>query len=82
MRITHISEYRYHHHLPSGRHASIYGACPWRSDAEKAQWELRTRGWTWHLSDGTVGLGRVPAATREEAQQVMDSFNARCSCPA
>jgi hypothetical protein len=29
------------------------------------------------MSNGTVGLGRVPAATREEAEAVMARVNAR-----
>jgi hypothetical protein len=61
----------------SGRSASVYGALPWTSDAGKAEWTMETSGWTWRMSNGTVGLGRVPAATREEAEAVMARVNAR-----
>lgn len=62
---------------PNGRTASLYGACPWTSDAEKSQWTLETVGWTWRMSNGTIGLGRVPAKTYEEAVAIMDAVNAR-----
>lgn len=61
----------------NGRTASIYGSVPWLSQAEKEEWEMKTRGWTWKLNDGTVGLGRVPAKTREEAVELMERFNSR-----
>lgn len=57
----------------TGRTASIYGAVPYTSD--KADWHIETTGYTWLCSDGTVGLGRIPAKTLQEAQQVMDKCN-------
>jgi hypothetical protein len=54
----------------AGRTASIYGAVPYRSDAEKARdgWQVVTVGWTIRDNDrGTVGIGRAPFATRADA---------------
>lgn len=53
---------------PNGRRVSSHGACPWYSEAERAQWRLETVGWTVrNLSTGQVGIGRVPWKTRAEA---------------
>lgn len=61
-----------------GAKASIYGACPWTSDAEKARWKIITQGWTIHdTQTNTVGIGRKPFATREEAQSWCDAQHAR-----
>lgn len=61
----------------SGRTASLYGSVPWVSEAEKADWTIETIGWTWSNDNGTVGLGRPPAGTREEALEIMRAYNAR-----
>jgi hypothetical protein len=55
----------------TGRTVSIYGALPWFSEAQKQAegWTLVVTGFTVrNLSDGTVGIGRVPWKTLEEAQ--------------
>lgn len=65
----------------SGKAASIYGAVPYVSEAEKADWHIETSGWTWRKSDGTVGLCRPPAATREEAVEIANRVNARTGAP-
>jgi hypothetical protein len=52
-------------------------AVPYTSNAQKAEWEVVTTGWTWENSNGTIGLGRVPAKTYEEAVEVMNKVNAR-----
>ena len=62
-------------HKTSGRVVSPYGAVPWHGEVERDEWELIDRGWTWRLHDGTIGLGRKPAATREEALLVMLQVN-------
>ncbi len=64
-----------------GRTASVYGSLPWtgRPGDRKEDWEMKEVGWTWENADGTVGLGRVPARTREEAEEVMARVNARSS---
>lgn len=53
-----------------GRTASIYGAAPWVSDAERDAWRIETVGFTvMHKKTGTVGIGRMPWKTRAEAEQ-------------
>lgn len=78
MRILRVIESKVWRHT-SGRTASIYGACPWtgRPGDTQADWQMETWGWTWENSNGTIGLGRVPAKTREEAEAVMATHNAR-----
>ena len=52
-----------------GASASIYGALPWRSEAEKARWKREEVGFTVrnpHTNE--VGIGRAPWATRGEAE--------------
>jgi hypothetical protein len=61
----------------TGQTASLYGAVPYTTTAEAEGWEVITVGWTWRNSNGTIGLGRVPAATYEEAVEVMNKVNAR-----
>ncbi len=52
-----------------GRTASIYGACPWLSDAERESWRIQVVGWTvQHKKTGTVGIGRAPWPTRKAAE--------------
>jgi hypothetical protein len=60
-----------------GRTASPYGACPWTSKAEAARWKLERVGWTVRDNQtGTIGLGRVPFKTEEEAQEMASRLNA------
>ena len=55
-----------------GRTASIYGACPYVSDADKANWTIKAVGFTVrNMKTGTVGIGRKPFATFDEAAQWM-----------
>jgi hypothetical protein len=77
MKVVEVIESRVWVNKLTGLNASLYGSCPWVSAADKANWELRTKGWTWRLDNGTVGLGRAPAATREEACAVMEAVNNR-----
>lgn len=58
----------------NGRRASIYGSVPWVADAEKVQWEKVQTGWTLEMSNGTIGYGAVPLATKAEAEAVMDKW--------
>lgn len=53
---------------------SPYGSLPY---GEYADWEKVTRGFTIAWDDGTVGTGRVPFKTREEAQTYLDAATAR-----
>lgn len=51
-----------------GRTASIYGALPWVSEADRAGWQVVTVGWTVRNPiNGQVGIGRPPCKTRDEA---------------
>lgn len=77
MRILAVIPARHWVNLRNGRTASVYGALPYTSNAEKADWEVQENGWTWQNDNGTIGLGRVPAKTREEAEEVMRKNNAR-----
>lgn len=77
MRILEVIESKHWRNKVTGQTASIYGAMPYASSADKANWELATGGFTWRNDNGTIGLGRVPAKTREEALEVMRKFNAR-----
>jgi hypothetical protein len=53
-----------------GRTASIYGSCPWVSDADRDQWKVQIVGYTvQHKKTGTVGIGRKPWETLEDAQK-------------
>ena len=62
----------------TGATASLYGACPWISDQERQNWRVETVGFTWrNLKTGTIGLGRAPAKTREEADSVAKRLNNR-----
>jgi hypothetical protein len=54
--------------------ASLYGAVPYYGD--RGAWIVESYGFTWRdTRSGTVGLGRVAAKTREEAQAVADKIN-------
>ncbi len=78
MKVLEVIPARFWKHR-SGRCASIYGALPWTGAPGNARedWTMEERGWTWSNSNGTIGLGRVPAATREEAEEVMRKHNSR-----
>jgi len=74
--IVEIIESKIWVNLVTGLTASIYGAVPYGSDADKDDWEVKTVGYTWKLKDGTIGLGRRPVKTYEEAVEVMNKVNA------
>ena len=67
-------------HPISGFRASIYGAIPWTTEAERSDWRIVERGYTWEVVDTfgstTVGLGRKPAATLAEAQATAEAWRA------
>ncbi len=73
MKIVEIIPSKRFRHTERGTTASIYGAHPGATDP---RWVVETVGWTWRLDNGSIGLGRVPAKTREEAEEVMNRFNA------
>lgn len=57
----------------TGAIASLYGAVPWTTPAEKADWEVETVGWTVRNDNGTIGIGREPWKTKEEADAYVAS---------
>lgn len=61
----------------SGRTASLWGSCPWHSERERSEWQTVTDGFTWQNDNGTIGLGRVPAKSREEADRIAREWNNR-----
>lgn len=78
MKIDEVIEARSWINKLTGQRASIYGAVPWRG-ADKDDWSIVVTGYTWRLSNGTIGLGRKPAATREEAEEIARRHNLRFS---
>jgi hypothetical protein len=52
----------------TGRTASVYGSVPWTHEADRADWLMESVGWTIQHPDGTVGIGRAPFETAEQAQ--------------
>lgn len=77
MKIVRVVPARSWFNVLTGQTASLYGACPWASEADRRNWELRTTGYTWELSNGTIGIGRQPVGTEAEAVALMDRHNAR-----
>ncbi len=61
-------------HKTTGRRASLYGAVPWTGEAGdgKEHWEVVENGWTIAWPDGTVGIGRIPFASADQAQKWVD----------
>jgi hypothetical protein len=80
MRVTKVIEAKHWKNKITGATASIYGAVPYMTTAEAEGWEIVSCGWTWENSNGTVGLGRVPAKTYEEAVTVMNRINGKFGC--
>lgn len=72
-----VIESRVWKHRVTGRTVSPYGAAPWLGEADRPNWELQVRGFTVRNPDGTIGCGKPPCATREEAQALADKLNAR-----
>ncbi len=75
MKVIQVIESKRWKNKLTGAIASLYGAHPSTSNTDDRNWELVTIGWTWERSDGCVGLGRKPAATRDEAIEVMNRVN-------
>ena len=57
---------------------SIYGAVPYQKDAAAEGWAIVDVGFTIRDNvSGTVGIGRVPFKTQQEAEQVAQAMEAR-----
>ena len=76
MRVIEVIESKHWINLKTGRTASIYGSVPYVNETDKANWVIETVGFTWRCDNGTIGLGRVPAKTRVEAEEIMRKVNA------
>jgi hypothetical protein len=75
MKVLRVIEAKRWRNVVNGRTASLYGACPWFAQSERDQWVIETTGYTWEMSNGTIGLGRMPAKTYSEALEVMERVN-------
>jgi hypothetical protein len=70
-----IIESKHWKHI-TGRTASIYGAVPWTSSDDAGNWSIMSAGWTVRNNQtGTVGTGRKPFQTKEEAEAFISQFN-------
>lgn len=63
MKVIEVIESKRWKNTKTGQTASICGAVPYQGD--QGHWIIETVGWTWRLDNGTVGLGRMPAKTRQ-----------------
>ena len=74
MKTIKVIRRRYLFNPDTGATASLYGACP-------AGYVVREGGYTWEVTKAngsvTVGLGRVPAKTEEEALEIANQVAAR-----
>jgi hypothetical protein len=77
MKIVQVIEAKRWLNTKNGRTASIYGSVPYNDESERSDWTIQIVGYTWRLDNGTIGLGRIPAKTKEEAIEVMNRFNNR-----
>ena len=60
----------------TGMTASIYGAVPWTSEADRHNWSIEIVGYTLrNIKSGTVGIGRRPFKTHAEALEFVSQFN-------
>lgn len=77
MRIVEIIESRRWVNKVTGQTASLHGSIPFGINDVNHNWVIETAGYTWRLDNGTIGLGRSPAKTKDEALAVAERFNAR-----
>ena len=70
-----VIETKHYKHV-SGRTASMWGAAPWTSEADRANWTLVPSGWDiiW-TGDGTFGRCKPPFKTKEEADAFAAKWN-------
>jgi hypothetical protein len=75
MKVTNIIEAKQWRRKHTNVTASIYGAVPWTSLSDAHNWIVEVKGYTWVTDQGTIGLGRMPAKTMQEAIEVMNKVN-------
>lgn len=65
----------------SGAGASPYGAVPWTGAPgnRKEDWHMEDMGWTIQWSDGTVGIGRQPFTSKDDAEDWLRRHEERLS---
>lgn len=75
MRVLKVIESKKWINNKTGRTASIYGSVPYTNELDKQDWSIQVVGWTWQCADGTIGLGRVPVKSYDEAIEIMNKVN-------
>jgi hypothetical protein len=74
MKTVEVIPCRYWKNHVTGASASLFGAAPWTSEAERPEWSIVEEGFTWRVTSRSgsvrIGLGRKAAKTREEAEAV------------
>lgn len=75
MKVVEVIESKHWINAKTGQTASIYGSVPYTSELDRSNWSIVVRGYTWRLDNGTIGLGRQPVKTIEEAEEIMSKFN-------
>ena len=73
--ITEVIESKRWKNKTTGHMVSIFGSVPWVNDADRDNWVMVSVGWTWRHRDGSIGLGKTPAKTRDDAIKEMDRIN-------
>jgi hypothetical protein len=74
MKIEAIIPRRFWKNSATGQVASVYGACP---NANDLNWQIKTEGYVFRLTDGTVHNFGGVFPTIESAQGVVESEKAR-----
>jgi len=74
-----VIESRRWKHKETGATASLYGAVPWsgRPGDKKDDWTLENVGYTIQWADGTIGTGRVPFKSKDEAEKWLENYEAK-----
>jgi hypothetical protein len=74
-----VIESKHWKHKDTGATASLYGAVPWSGSPgdKKEDWKLESVGWTIQWEDGTIGIGRQPFKTKEEAEDFLEKHEQR-----
>lgn len=70
-----VIESRHWKHKETGATASLYGAVPWSGSKgdQKSDWDLVTVGYTIQWNNGTIGNGRKPFTSEDEAEKYLKS---------
>jgi len=81
MKTVEVIPCRYWMNHVTGASASLFGAAPWSSEADRPEWSVVEDGFTWRVTSRSgsvrIGLGRRPVETREEAESIAAEVRAR-----